>query len=44
MALTIHKNLMKINHTAKKRSKNDIKFIVVHYVGALGGAEDNTKY
>ena len=44
MALTINKNLMSINHTALRRSKADIKYIVVHYVGALGDAKANTDY
>ncbi|MEI3172719.1 MAG: glucosaminidase domain-containing protein [Lachnospiraceae bacterium] len=44
MELTINKNLMSINHTAKKRSNSDIQFIVIHYVGALGDAKANTDY
>lgn len=44
MELTINKNLMSINHTAKKRSNSDIQFIVIHYVGALGDAKANTEY
>ena len=44
MAITINKNLMSINHTAKKRTKKDIQWIVIHYVGALGDARDNTVY
>lgn len=42
--MEIKKNLIKRNHTAKKRTKRNIKFIVVHYVGALGDAYDNTEY
>ena len=42
--MNINKNLMSINHTAKKRSKADIQWIVVHYVGALGDAKANTDY
>jgi len=42
--MKINKNLMSINHTARKRSKSDIKWIVVHYVGALGDAKANTDY
>ena len=42
--MKINKNLMSINHTAKKRSKSDIQFIVFHYVGALGDAKANTDY
>lgn len=44
MGLKINKNLMQINHTASRRTKGDIKFIVVHYVGALGDAKANTDY
>ena len=44
MALTINKNLMSVNHTARKRSKADIQWIVIHYVGALGDAKANTDY
>lgn len=42
--MNINTNLMSINHTALKRSKKDIKYIVVHYVGALGDAKANTDY
>ena len=42
--MIINKNLMSINHTALKRSKKDIQWIVVHYVGALGDAKANTDY
>ena len=44
MSLKINKNLMQINHTALRRSKADIQWIVVHYVGALGDAKANTDY
>ena len=44
MCVTINKNFMNTNHTAKKRSKADIKWIVLHYVGALGDAKANTEY
>lgn len=44
MGIAINKNLMSRNHTALKRKKSDIKFIVVHYVGALGDAKANTDY
>lgn len=40
----INQNLTTINHTAMTRSKNDIKYIVIHYVGALGDAKDNTEF
>lgn len=42
--MKINKNLMSINHTARKRNKSDIQWIVVHYVGALGDAKANTDY
>lgn len=42
--MNINKNLMSRNHTAKKRTKKDIQWIVVHYVGALGDAKANTDY
>lgn len=32
------------NHTIQKRTKADIKYIVVHYVGATGGAKANCEY
>lgn len=42
--MKINKNLMSINHTQLRRTKADIKYIVVHYVGALGDAKANTDY
>lgn len=42
--MQINKNLMSQNHTAAKRGKGSIKYIVVHYVGALGDAKENTDY
>lgn len=42
--MQINKNLGNINHTPSKRNNNDIKFIVIHYVGALGDAKANTDY
>ncbi len=42
--MNINKNLMSRNHTAKKRSKKDILYIVIHYIGALGDAKANTDY
>ena len=42
--MKINKNLMSLNHTALRRTKADIKYIVVHYVGALGDAKANTDY
>lgn len=44
MSVKINKNLMSINHTASKRGKGSIKYIVIHYVGALGDAKANTDY
>lgn len=44
MDIQINKNLMHRNITEKKRTKNDIQWIVVHYVGALGDAKANTDY
>ena len=42
--LTINKNLMNRNHTNMKRTNAQIQWIVLHYVGALGDAYDNTEY
>ena len=42
--MTINKNITNINHTALHRTKADIKYIVVHYVGALGDAKNNTEF
>ena len=42
--MKINKNLMNRNHTALKRSKSGFKYLVVHYVGALGDARENTVY
>ena len=44
MNVKINKKLIKTNQTSLKRSKSDIKYIVVHYVGALGGALDNVNF
>ena len=44
MAIKINKKLIKRNQTPMKRSKADIKYIVIHYVGALGGALDNVNF
>lgn len=44
MDIQINKNLIHRNITERKRTKNDIKYIVVHYVGALGDAKANTDY
>ena len=44
MAVKINKKLIKRNQTPMKRSKADIKYIVIHYVGALGGALDNVNF
>lgn len=42
--MTINKCLTTINHTALRRSANDIEYIVLHYVGALGDAKANAEY
>ncbi len=42
--MNINKNLTTINHTALKRTKANINYIVIHYVGALGDAKANTDY
>ena len=42
--MKINKNLMQRNHTYLKRSLSGFKFIVIHYVGALGDAWENTEY
>ena len=42
--MQINKNLMQRNHTYLKRSLSGFKFIVIHYVGALGDAWENTEY
>lgn len=42
--MQINKNLMQRNHTPLKRNLADFKFIVIHYVGALGDAWENTEY
>ena len=42
--MKINKKYTKCNHTALKRTKQDIGFIVVHYVGALGDAKANAEY
>ena len=44
MAIKINKKLIKLNQTPLKRLKADIKYIVIHYVGALGGALDNVNF
>lgn len=44
VSLKINKNLISRNHTALKRKDGGIKYIVIHYVGALGDAKANTEY
>lgn len=39
----INRNITTVNHTVFK-TKRDIEFIVLHYFGAFGSAEDNTRY
>lgn len=41
--MKITKKLTKVNFQDKNSTKR-IKYIVIHYVGATGGAEDNCKY
>lgn len=41
--MEITKKLTKVNFQDKNSTKR-IKYIVIHYVGATGGAEDNCKY
>ncbi len=41
--MVINKLLTKVNFQDKNSTKR-IKYIVIHYVGATGGAEDNCKY
>ena len=43
-ALKINKLLMNRNHSYKQRSKSQINWIVIHYVGALGDAKANCEY
>ena len=42
ITINIRKNITKINHTIYKNRKID--FIVIHYFGAFGTAEANTRY
>lgn len=42
--MQINKNLMQQNHTPLKRSTQEFNWIVIHYVGALGDAWENTEY
>ena len=44
MSISILKKLIGINQTPLRRSTADIQYIVVHYVGALGGARENVDY
>jgi len=44
MSLKINKSFIHVNHTLLKRNKSDIKYIVIHYVGALGDAKANAEY
>lgn len=41
--MVINKHLTKVNFNDKNNTKR-IKYIVIHYVGATGGAQDNCKY
>ena len=40
--MQVNKLITKVNYTKGNNKKN--KYIVIHYVGATGGAEDNCKY
>ena len=40
--MNINRKISKYNFN--KGSVSRIKYIVIHYVGALGGAEDNCRY
>ena len=40
--MNINRKISKYNFD--KSSVSRIKYIVIHYVGALGGAEDNCRY
>jgi N-acetylmuramoyl-L-alanine amidase CwlA len=44
MAVKIGEHLTAINLNVANRTKEDIHFIVIHYVGATGGALDNCRY
>lgn len=40
----IHRLISKINFTDANRSSSAVKYLVKHYVGATGGAEENCKF
>lgn len=42
--MNISKQLMKYNFTSLPRSKDNINWIVCHYLGALGSAQNNADY
>ena len=42
--MTINKRYTSINHTTRKRSKNDIQWIVIHYVGNISDSKANAEY
>ena len=42
--MQINQNLMNQNHTPLRRSTSQFQWIVIHYVGALGDARENTDY
>jgi len=44
MSVKITEHLNTINCDIANRTKADVKYIVIHYVGATGGALDNCKY
>lgn len=42
--MKINKLYTNINHSPLKRTKDDIKWIVIHYVGALGDSRNNAEH
>ena len=44
LQMVINKKLTPYNFNDSNRGASQIKYIVIHYVGALGGAEANCKY
>ena len=44
LQMVINKKLTHYNFNDSNRGASQIKYIVIHYVGALGGAEANCKY
>lgn len=42
--MEINKNITAVNRTVANRAASDIKYLVVHYVGAVSTAQNNTLY